>query len=235
MAARLIALTDDRKRDAQVAFTATTKAKAHRQVGPGGRSVKLERLVKATDRSSISALLKAHGTLEAISQQLVDGDPEIDLGQAGRRLRNPARVHIREDGSVLYAARVLRVVIGPDGLEKSRGDFLDVEATVGEDRPALPWTGKLLAADEVVRKFALNRAFQLRHVNGLTFDFLHSIAKTLHDADKMLRVGAGPKGQSPLIFSLNGAPFFGFLDGRVDGDAYRLILHLSNLELKNAP
>jgi hypothetical protein len=231
--ARFISLTDDKKRDAQVALeTARPRGSAHRSVGPAGQTVRLERLIKTTESTSLDALVRAAGSLEAVSALLVAGDPEIDCEQVGRRLRNAARVYLRQDGSVLYAARVVQVVYGPDGVEKSRQDFSDTPATVGEDAAPLPWTGRLMSPDEVVHRFVLSRSFQIRHVNGLTFDFLHGIAKTLHEAGKLLYVGAGAKGQSPLIFTLNGTPYRGFLEGRVDGDGYRLILHCSNLELK---
>jgi hypothetical protein len=136
---------------------------------------------------------------------------------------------------VLYAARIVQVVYGPDGAEKSRQDFSDSPATVGEDAPPLPWTGRLMSPDEVVHKFVLSRAFQIRHVNGLTYDFLFGIANTLDQAGKLLYLGAGAKGQSPLTFTLNGTPYRGFLEGRVAGEGYRLVLHCSNLELKAVP
>lgn len=69
-------------------------------------------------------------------------------------------------------------------------------------------------------------------MSGLTFDFLFEMAKTLHEQDKLLIVGAGPKGSLPLILSTNGAPYRGFLEGRVAGQSYWLVLHLTNLELK---
>lgn len=234
--ARFISLTDDKKRDAQVALvTAPRTAAGHHQVGPGGSEVRLERLIKATEATSLEALIRKHGSLDAVSAALIAGDPEIDLEQVGRRLRGASRVHLRQDGSVLYAARVMQVVYGPDGTEKSRQDFSDVPATVGEEASALPWTGRLLPADEVIHKFVLAKSFQIRHVNGLTYDFLHGIAKQLHDTGKLLFIGAGPKGQGPLIFTLNGTPYRGFLEGRVDGEGYLLVLHCSNLELKVAP
>jgi hypothetical protein len=230
--ARFISLTDDKKRDAQVSLESARPPAAHHQAGPNGEDVRLERLIKTTESTSLDALVRANGSLEAVSAALVAGDPEIDLDQIGRRLRNATRVHLRQDGSVLYAARVVQVVYGPDGVEKSRADFSDTPANVGEEAPALPWTGRLMPLDEVVHRFVCSRAFRIRHVNGLTFDFLHGIAKTLHEAGKLLFLGAGAKGQQPLIFTLNGTPYRGFLEGRVDGDSYLLVLHCSNLELK---
>ncbi len=230
--ARFISLTDDKQRDAQVALESARPPAAHHQAGPNGEDVRLERLIKTTESTSLDALVRANGSLEAVSAALVAGDPEIDLDQIGRRLRNATRVHLRQDGSVLYAARVVQVVYGADGTEKSRADFSDTPANVGEEAPALPWTGRLMPLDEVVHRFVCSRAFRIRHVNGLTFDFLHGMAKTLQDAGKLLFLGAGAKGQQPLIFTLNGTPYRGFLEGRVDGDSYLLVLHCSNLELK---
>jgi hypothetical protein len=43
---------------------------------------------------------------------------------------------------------------------------------------------------------------------------------------------AGESGKDPLIMQLNGSPYRGFLEGRVEGDKYILLLHLSNMELK---
>jgi hypothetical protein len=231
--ARLIGLTDDKKRDAQVALERAQRGVETRTVGPGGAAVKLERVVKTTDRTSYPRLLAAHGgDVDALARAIVDGDPEIDLEQTGRRLANPARVYLREDGTILYSARLLQVVFGADGAERSRADFVDVEATVGPEAAPLPWSGRLVDPAEAVHKFAFTRAMQLRHVNGLTRDFLHHIAETLEKAGKLLLVGAGPKGAQPLILTQNGAPFRGFLEGRTQGSAYRLVLHLSNLELK---
>jgi len=45
-------------------------------------------------------------------------------------------------------------------------------------------------------------------------------------------VGSGDKGTAPLIFQSNGRPYRGFLRGQTNGKSYRLVLHLSDLELK---
>jgi len=232
---RTLSLADEKRRDAQIEVVSPQKPPRLNWVSSLGASpVHLERLIKATDQSSFDALAALHG--DGLGDALIAGDPEIDLEQVGRRLGHASRVFVGQAGQVLYSARILSVVTAPDGKEKSRGDFVDVEATVGDGVPALPWTGRLLPASDVVRRFALSRKLQLRHVNGLTFDFLHAIAAHLEREKKLLLLGAGPKGQAPLIFQTNGAPFRGFLEGRTDGpDGYRLVLHLSNLELKPVP
>jgi hypothetical protein len=189
-------------------------------------------LVKGTEKTTYEALVGRAGSPEELSKALIEGDPEIDLDQVGRRLAFTSRVYLGPKGNVLYAARVLKVVYDAAGQEQGREDFVDVEATVGEELPPIPWTGRLMPIDQVIRRFAFVRKLQLRHVNGLTFDFLYDIAKALEESGKLMYVGAGAKGQQPLIFQTNGTPFRGFLEGRTRGEAYRLVLHLSNLEIK---
>jgi hypothetical protein len=233
---RSLHITDDKRRDAQIAVASPKRDTGHRYVGPDGQNVRMARLVKGTERTTYATLLERYGTDDDLGQALIEGDPEIDLEQVGRRLTFTSRVYLGPKGNVLYVARVLQVTYDPFGRELSREDFTDVEATVGDELPALPWTGRMLPKDTVVRRFVLGRKLQLRHVNGLTFDFLHGIAKTLEDEGKLLFVGAGKKGQTPLVFRTNGTPFRGFLEGRTDGDdAYLLVLHLSNLEIKRPP
>lgn len=231
-----IPITDDRKRDATVeAFSPRPAASATYQTSDGAKP-EHRRLIKANEHTSFASLLAKHDDdLDALAEGLIAGDPEVPLELVGSHLQDANRVYVKADGTVLYAARVLRVSTDVSGEETGRDDFVDVEATVSADSAPLPWTGKLLDVNEVVRRFALVRKVQLRHVNGLTYDFLYEIAKSLSEANKLLLVGSGKKGNQPLIFQRNGAPFRGFLEGRVDGAAFRLVLHLSNMEIKALP
>lgn len=98
--------------------------------------------------------------------------------------------------------------------------------------PPLKWSGVLVPKREAVRKFVLVQKMQLAHINGLTYDFLYGMAKELEEKDSFLLLGAGPKSNQPLVLRRGASSFRGFLEGRTKGDTYRLILHLSNLELK---
>ena len=69
-------------------------------------------------------------------------------------------------------------------------------------------------------------------IRDRTYDFLYEMAKELHESGSLMILGAGPKGRDPLIFRSRSTPYRGFLEGRIDGDKYILLLHLSNLELK---
>ncbi len=228
---RRICLADEKKRDAEIEIIPPPKRDRWRFVSPDGEDVSYDVFIKNTERHIYPALVEEIGEGNALSEALVQGDPEFDPELVGRRIGESDRVYLKPDGTVLYSTRVLQVLTSPDGEELSREEFTDVEATVGQDI-TLPWSGRLFAVEDVVRRFVLSRQLQLRHVNGLTFDFLYDIAKTLADAEKMLFVGSGSKGTNPLIFQTNGSPYRGFLQGKVDGPAFSLILHLSNMELK---
>jgi hypothetical protein len=61
------------------------------------------------------------------------------------------------------------------------------------------------------------------------------MAAELHEKDALMMVGAGPKGNEPLVFQDGGRTYRAYLEGRVQGGAYLLLLHLTNLELKPLP
>lgn len=52
-------------------------------------------------------------------------------------------------------------------------------------------------------------------------------------AGKFVLVGGGQKDIEPLVMANGGTPYRAFLEGRVDGDKYALILRLTNMELKS--
>ena len=45
-------------------------------------------------------------------------------------------------------------------------------------------------------------------------------------------IGAGLKGNEPLVFQDGGKAYRAFIEGRIKGNSYLLLIHLSNLELK---
>jgi len=165
-----------------------------------------------------------------LAELLIEEDPEIDFEAAGRRTGPTDRVLLDPDGNILYAAAQVEVVCDRDGIETERRLPVDTPANVGGDAP-LVWTGRMLPRPEAARRFAFTRALQLRHVDGLTYDFLFGMARELDEADALVLVGAGPDGRDPVRLERNGVPHRGFLEGRVDGDRYLFVLHLTNLEL----
>ena len=126
---------------------------------------------------------------------------------------------------------MVEVTLDPSGNETSRKPPVEIAPTMDESIP-LRWTGKKMPKGEVVRKFLFKRTMQLMHNDGVTFDFLHAMAKELHEENSMVLLAAGANGKDPIILQVNGTPYRGFLEGRIEGDKFILLLHLSNMELK---
>ncbi|MCG3172532.1 MAG: hypothetical protein GMKNLPBB_00685 [Myxococcota bacterium] len=165
-------------------------------------------------------------------QALLDGDPEIDLEATGRRVGSADRVFLDPDGALLYATAQVEVQYDARGLEIERREPMVTPANIDAEAP-LVWTGKFVPRQEAVCRFSITRQYRLRHVDGLTFDFLFALAQELDQTGTLALIGAGSSGKSPLILERNGLSYRGFLEGRVSAEKYLLVLHLTHLELRS--
>jgi hypothetical protein len=179
----------------------------------------------------IGALEKAAGGRENVAKKLVEGDPEIDMESFGSMLRETSRVYVDPDGVMVHRIKQFEVVKNPDGTERERRPRKVQQQNTATEIP-LKWSGKTLRKKEAYNKFVFSAKRLITHVNGLTYDFLYAMARELEASESLMLVGAGPKGNLPLVLSRGGQQFRGFLEGRTDGAKYCLILHLSNMELK---
>lgn len=227
---RAIHIANDRKRDAQVAFDAQTAPSALRRVLPSGEEPVGVRLVKTTAALE-RALFGQYDDLPSLIEACAEGDPDVDMEITGRKLRRTRRLFVDSEYRIAYHVNLYQVVRNPDGTERERRELVKVPGNVNGRMP-LRWTGRMFARDEALRRFVFTRNYQLRHVDGATFDFLYDMARQLHDADAMVLVGAGAKGTDPILLSRGGQPYRGLLEGRIEGEKYCLILHLTDIELK---
>jgi len=228
---RAINLSNEKARNAQVGFEVKKEKSDIKMVRTDGAGYENVRLLKFTIDTEPEDLLREYGSAEAVAQAILDGDPEIDMEKVGMRLKGMRKIYLTEGDKIVYRINRQEVVYLPDGQEKEVRKYADAEANINTDIP-LRWTGKLVPKEKAVRMFVFARKYQVKHVNGLTYDFLYDMAKQLSDKNAMMLVGGGSKGVGPLVLSNGGTPYRAFLEGRVDGDKYCLILHLTNLELK---
>ena len=170
---------------------------------------------------------------DSLAEALIAEDPEIDLEKVGLKLEGLKKVFLTEEGKVAYGVTLTEHVFNPDGTEKETRPESTTTGNIALEGMPVRWTGKMMPKADALRRFVFKKSYQLRHVNGLTFDFLQAMAKKLSDAGAMMLVGAGAKGVAPLVLSTGGTPYRAFLEGRVQGDSYALILRLTNLELKS--
>lgn len=231
MALRGIHIANAKRRDAEVAFESQAIRRNVRSVLKNGEEKQNVRVLKSTIDLDEESLAKEFGSWENVANALIDGDPELDTEIIGKKLERTRRLWVDADDNIAYRVNLFRTVFDPDGSERERRDVNKLPSNVNKEFP-LRWTGKMFPRGEVIRRFAFTRSYQIRHINGATFDFLYAMAKELHEKDSLVLIGGGGKGTDPILLSRGGQPYRGFLEGRVQDDRYMLILHLSDIELK---
>ena len=230
---RRIWLADHRGRNAVVALVSRQRNGELHYADTNGSPVGFRRILKCTDATGWERLRAQHGDPELIAQALLSGDPEVDIETVGREVGRCDRVFINGQGQPLYSARPVEVHYDGNGHETARRDPGNVPANLVPETPPV-WSGKLLSRDEVVRRYAFTRAYQVRHTNALEYDFLYGLAAYLEQHDSLALVGSGARGNGPLITERNATPMKGFLNGRTRSDSYLLVLHLAAFELRPA-
>jgi hypothetical protein len=229
-----INISNEKGRDAVVGSLSVLKAVKVRWLDDQGRQIQSGRVMKGHQAHELTALEAAAGGREKIAQTLIDGDPEVDMENFGAMLKEASRVFVNPEGKIVRKVRQFEVIRNPDGSERERRPRKVAQPNSDTEIP-LKWTGKLMKKKEVYNKFVFAKKRQIVHVNGLTYDFLYGMAKELEKSDSLMVIGAGAKGNQPLVLTRGGQPYRGFLEGRTQGEKYCLILHLSNMELKGAP
>ena len=198
--------------------------------GVPGETLTFRRYLAATDAGSDAALKQRFG--DDYGAALLAGDPEVDMEAIGRAISDTSTVYLDAAGDLMYVdPSFIEVIVNPDGSEKERRTPQEVASNTSADVP-LKWSGKKIPIADAVRRFMFKRTLQLRHVDGLTFDFLYEMAAELEQSSALMLLGSGEKGIGPLVFQANGRGYRGFLEGRTDGKRYQLLLHLSDMELK---
>jgi hypothetical protein len=231
MTQRKIWLCDHRGRSAVVVLVSRRRVAPLGHRDAAGAPVRFSRCIKSTADTNFDALSRRHGEPETLARALVAGDPELDIEATGRATGACDRVYVGHDGNPLYSARMLEVICGRDGEEIQRRPPEMIPANLVPDSAPV-WSGKLLSGRQAIGRFAFTRAYQVRHGNALEYDFLFGLAAHLEQRESLVLVGSGPRGIGPLIPERNALPMKGFLAGKTQDKAYRLVLYLAAFELR---
>ncbi len=228
-----INISNTKNRDAVVAFEAVVPKREVAFVDPKGKPVRTQKLLKTDIEHDLAALLKKKKDLNAVGKALVKDDPEIDLEHFGMTLTDTSRVYVSKKGTI-HLVDEWEVLKNPDGEVRERRQRQKQSQNINSDIP-LRWSGKFIKKEDAAHKFIFTHKRQLIHVNGLTYDFLYEMAKELHERNSLMLLRGGEKGDQPIIMTRGAKPYNAFLEGRIDGDSYLLVLQLSNMELKRPP
>lgn len=231
MVTRKIRLADHRGRDATVLLVPVSHRSEKRHQNMEGNPAESIRRIKCTAYTHADALLKQYSDPDALARVLIAEDPEMDIELVGRATGSCDRVYLSVKGETVYTPGIMEIRYCPDGTEIERRPKRIRPANTVTATPPV-WSGMLIPVDDAIRRYAFTRAYQVMHQNALEFDFLMGIAAYLHGRESMVLVGTGRNGKGPLILERNGPRYRGFLNGRVMGDAMRLVLYLSQSELR---
>jgi hypothetical protein len=225
-----INISNAKRRDAVVAMEGLLPKREVSYRDEDGNPVVTRKLLKSDVEHDLPKLLKKRKKLESVANALVKDDPEVDIEQVGMFLVDTSRVYVSKRG-IIHIVDEFEVIKESDGTVKDRRPRKKEPQNINTDVP-LKWTGKYIKKEEAIHRFVFTNKKQLVHINGLTYDFLYDIAKDLDKRNSLLLVRAGEKGDQPIVMNRGGKGYNAFLEGRVKGDSYCLILHLSNMELK---
>lgn len=222
-------LMDEGGKDASTAISPILHKKDYSMRSPEGETV-FRKYLQSTEAGRFDQLSEEHGG--DLGQKLVEADPEVDIERIGRFVDETNTVFLADSGEILYAApRVEEVRINPEGVVVNTREPVDHEANTQDETPVRAHK-KRFTKREFARSFLVARTLQVCHLDGLGYAWLHEWAKALADKGEVQMLAAGPKGDEPLRLQRNGTPHRAFLEGRVDGNKYKMLMHLCNMPLK---
>lgn len=225
-----INISNAKRRDAVVAMEGLSPAREVYYRDREGRPVATRKLLKSDIEHDLAKLMKRRRTPESVAKALQKDDPEIDIEHFGKFLAETSRVYVSQRG-IVHVVDEFEILKNPDDTVRERRPRKKEFQNINTETP-LRWTGKYIKKSEAVHRFVFTNKKQLVHINGLTFDFLYEMAKDLDKRNALLLVRGGEKGDKPVVMNRGGKSYNAFLEGRVKGESYCLILHLSNMELK---
>ena len=231
---RYIKIADENKRDAEITFKSVTQKNLVYLALKNGKKPINKKVIKSSKDFTLENLIgKTKPSQEEyndFSEKLISEDKEIDLELFGKFIDKTDRIYTNKNLNPVYNVELTEKVFDTEGnlKEESVPSYLYSNIS-GES--VLKWTGKYIPRNKLYNKVVLSSKYQIKHINGLTFDFLFKISKTLQDKNSFMILGGG-KGNEPLVFNDGGKPYRGFLEGKVKDNSYCLILHLSNQEYK---
>ena len=203
---------------------------------------------EVTTRTSVGEVRSARVTngvnlrvdpLKLTPADVTQGDPELAYASAGQVLESESLSvawfdPAEEAPTPVGQFNLIDVVYDATGAEKEKRPHVTRRPNLNEMHPIK--VGKRVPLEQGLTQFVFKHTFQIVHVDGLTFDFLSGLAKDLHDKKEIALLGGGAKGNQPLIVRERGTPYRGFLFGELgtgaDKDRYKLLLLLSDQELK---
>jgi hypothetical protein len=180
---------------------------------------------------------------ENLLQEFLENDNEIDLELTGKRISRTFRILLNQDNELCYNFTEYQIQKDRQGriipcvecgeLFCKHQVKKRTKSNINEDqKPVIFIKPMMLDKLEAIKRWSFGRSYQLRHVDGLTFKFCYELSQKLHKSGKMVLM-APIEENTPqkIVLRNNTAPFYAWLEGRINGDKYALILHRATLKI----
>ena len=180
---------------------------------------------------------------EDVREEILERHDEIDLELAGKEIGYTSTLLTDSEYNLCYNFTEYEIKRNREGkiipcnecgsLYCEHRIKLQRQANVNSEEEPIRWI-KIAQLDklEALQKWSFSTSYQLRHTDGLKYKFLYDMAKKLHDSGKMvLMAPVRDKKPQKLVLHNGGTQFYAWLEGRVKGDKYALILHRTTLRL----
>ena len=182
---------------------------------------------------------------ENLREEFMNSDNEIDIEQTGKEVSRTFRILFNPHDELCYNFTEYEI-------QKDRHGRLIPCEECGElyckhqikswyksnineeDKPVVFIKPMMMEKLDAIKKWSFGRSYQLRHVDGLTFKFCYELAEKLHKTGKMVLmapIDMEEKKPEKLILRSNSTPFYAWLEGRIKGNKYALILHRATLKI----
>jgi len=232
---RYIQIEDSNKIDAEITFKSIKKGNQIYMALENGEKPLNKRVLKSTKENSLDFLIgkktPSDDDYSEFSERLIHKDDEIDFELFGKFIDKVDKIYTNQELKPVFNVNISEQIIDPKGDLVEEKEKAYSKSNIN-GKSIVKWTGKYMPKKKLFNKIVLASKYQLKHINGLTFDFLFKIAKDLHEKDSFMMLGGG-KGNEPIIINDGGKPYRAFLEGRIKDKSYILIMHLSNQEYKS--
>ena len=209
---RYIKIEDEDKRDAEITFKSVTQKNLVYLALENGKKPINKKVIKSSKDFTLESLIgktdPSQEEYDDFSEKLINEDKEIDFELFGKFIDKTDRIYTDKNLNPVYNVELTEKVFDTNGnLKEERVPNYLYSNISGEN--ILKWTGKYIPKHKLYNKVVFSSKYQIKHINGLTFDFLFNISKTLQDRNSFMMLGGG-KGNDPLIFNDGGKPYRGF-------------------------
>lgn len=232
---RYIKIEDSNKIDAEITFKSIRRGNEIYMALENGEKPINKRIIKLSKETSVDFLIgKEHPTdddFSEFSDRLIKKDDEIDFNLFGKYIDKVDKIYTNKNLDPVYNVNISEQILDTKGQLVEEKDKVFSKSNINGES-IVKWTGKYIPKKKLYNKVVLSSKYQIKHINGLTFDFLFKIAKDLHEKDSFMMLGGG-KGNEPLVLNDGGRPYRAFLEGKIKDQSYVLIIHLSNQEYKS--